>query len=203
MYPFNLPKLNFNYSDLEPIIDSKTMDIHYNKHHGGYVNNLNILLVDFPEFHGYSAEGLLINHLKLPESIRQAVINNAGGHLNHTLFWDILTPGGSVKPIDEIKDCIDECFGSFDQLKNRLIEEGLNRFGSGWVWLVTPSKDKLEVLSTPNQDNPVMIGKKPVLGIDLWEHAYYLQYQNRRKDYLESVITILNWDKINFNFLSS
>lgn len=200
MYPYKLPILSFTFDAFEPIIDAKTMEIHYSKHHAAYVDNLNKLLENHKDLHNLSIEDLLNQIDRVPEDIRQGVINNAGGHANHTHFWSILKKDGINQPMGEIKECINEEFGNFDELKSQIIAAGLKRFGSGWVWLVMKDA-RIQIISTPNQDSPLMHGAIPLFGIDLWEHAYYLQYQNRRAEYLENIFAILNWEEININFL--
>ncbi|RIH90940.1 Superoxide dismutase [Mn] [Calidithermus terrae] len=195
-YPFKLPDLPFDKAALEPHIDAQTMEIHHGKHHAAYVNNLNAALEKAPELQGWSLEELLGRITEVPESIRQAVINNGGGHHNHTLFWDILTPGGSQQPTGRLAEAIGAAFGSFDELKAKMTQAGATRFGSGWAWLVKDGEGKLQVYSTPNQDSPLMQGHTPLLGIDVWEHAYYLKYQNRRPDYLAAIWNVINWDKV-------
>ncbi|AFH39396.1 superoxide dismutase [Thermus thermophilus] len=193
-YPFKLPDLGYPYEALEPHIDAKTMEIHHQKHHGAYVNNLNAALEKYPYLHGVEVEVLLRHLAALPQDIQTAVRNNGGGHLNHSLFWRLLTPGGAKEPVGELKKAIDEQFGGFQALKEKLTQAAMGRFGSGWAWLVKDPFGKLHVLSTPNQDNPVMEGFTPIVGIDVWEHAYYLKYQNRRADYLQAIWNVLNWD---------
>jgi Fe-Mn family superoxide dismutase len=193
---FTLPPLPYPYDALEPYIDARTMEIHHDKHHAAYVNNLNAALEKAPEFQSRSLDDLLRHLDQLPESIRTAVRNNAGGHVNHTMFWEIMTPGGSQQPTGPLAQAINATFGGFDQLKAQVNDAGVKRFGSGWTWLVLDSGGKLQVLSTANQDSPLMDGLYPVLGNDVWEHAYYLKYQNRRPDYLNAWWNVVNWDKI-------
>jgi len=200
MYPFQLPILEYSYDALEPIIDAQTMLIHHTKHHQTYVNNLNDLLSNQPTLQSLSITEILEMHNTIPAEIKQHIINNAGGHLNHSFFWELLTPSSHLEPIGEIKDSINDEFENFDIFKDRLVESGMKCFGSGWVWLVM-SYGRLEIITTSNQDNPLMINKIPILAIDLWEHAYYLKYQNKRADYLKGIIKLLNWEKININFL--
>lgn len=169
------------------------MQIHHDKHHAAYVTNLNKALESAPDLQALSVEDLLKNISKVPENIRQAVINNGGGHYNHTLFWSIMGPHAGGAPGGELAQAITSAFGGFDGFKEKLNNAGLTRFGSGWAWLVFNKDGKLEVLSTPNQDSPVMNGQKPVLGVDVWEHAYYLKYQNRRADYLNAWWNVVNW----------
>jgi Fe-Mn family superoxide dismutase len=195
-YPFKLPELAYPKDALEPHIDAQTMEIHHGKHHAAYVNNLNAALEKHPELHGWSLEDLLTKINQVPEDIRTAVRNNGGGHHNHTLFWDILTPGGSKEPTGKLAEAIQATFGSVDELKAKLTQAGASRFGSGWAWLVKDKDGKLHVYSTANQDSPLMEGHTPLLGIDVWEHAYYLKYQNRRPDYLAAIWNVINWDKV-------
>jgi Fe-Mn family superoxide dismutase len=195
-YPFKLPDLGYPKDALEPHIDAQTMEIHHGKHHATYVNNLNAALEKHPELHGWSIEELLSKIDQVPEDIRTAVRNNGGGHHNHTLFWDILTPGGAKEPSGQLAEAIKATFGSLEELKHRITQAGLARFGSGWSWLVKDSSGKLQVYSTANQDSPLMEGHTPLLGIDVWEHAYYLKYQNRRPDYLAAIWNVINWDKV-------
>ncbi|RIH85868.1 Superoxide dismutase [Mn] [Meiothermus luteus] len=195
-YPFKLPELPYPKDALEPHIDAQTMEIHHGKHHATYVNNLNAALEKHPELHSWSIEDLLTKIAQVPEDIRTAVRNNGGGHHNHTLFWDILTPGGAKEPTGRLAEAIQATFGSFEELKNKMTQAGLTRFGSGWAWLVKDKDGKLLVYSTANQDSPLMEGHTPLLGIDVWEHAYYLKYQNRRPDYLAAIWNVINWDKV-------
>jgi Fe-Mn family superoxide dismutase len=199
-YPFKLPELPFDKAALEPYIDAMTMEIHHGKHHAAYVNNLNAALEKAPEVQGWSLEELLSKINQVPEAIRTAVRNNGGGHHNHTLFWDILTPGGSKEPTGRLAEAINATFGSFEKLKEQMTQAGLTRFGSGWAWLVKDKDGKLKVYSTANQDSPLMEGDTPLLGIDVWEHAYYLKYQNRRPDYLAAIWNVINWDKVASRF---
>jgi len=195
-YPFKLPDLGYPKDALEPHIDAQTMEIHHGKHHATYVNNLNAALEKHPELHGWSIEELLSKIDQVPEDIRTAVRNNGGGHHNHTLFWDILTPGGAKEPSGQLAEAIKATFGSLEELKHRITQAGLARFGSGWSWLVKDSLGQLQAYSTANQDSPLMEGHTPLLGIDVWEHAYYLKYQNRRPDYLAAIWNVINWDKV-------
>lgn len=199
-YPFKLPELGYAKDALEPHIDAQTMEIHHGKHHAAYVNNLNAALEKAPEIQSWSIEDLLKRIKEVPEAIRQAVINNGGGHHNHTLFWDILTPGGSSTPSGKLAEAINATFGSLDELKAKMTQAGATRFGSGWSWLVKDGEGKLQVYSTANQDSPLMQGHTPLLGIDVWEHAYYLKYQNRRPDYLAAIWNVINWDKVASRF---
>lgn len=191
-----LPALPYAYDALEPFIDKMTMEIHHDKHHNAYVTNLNNALQPYIELQDKSAEELLKDIETIPQVIKQVVINNAGGHVNHTMFWEILTPGGSSQPSDSMMELLDNTFGSFDEFKAKFTEAATKRFGSGWAWLVKNDSGILEVYSTANQDSPIMEGKTPLLGLDVWEHAYYLKYQNRRPEYIEAFWNLVNWDKI-------
>ena len=195
-YPFQLPELGYAYDALEPYIDARTMEIHHTKHHGGYVNNLNKALEPYPYLHEACVKGLLRHLAALPAEIQTAVRNNGGGHLNHSLFWQVITPGGSNTPSGELAAAIEEAFGSFENFKDTFSKAAATRFGSGWAWLAIDPWKKLHVLSTPNQDNPVMQGLLPVMGLDVWEHAYYLKYQNRRPDYIAAYWNVVNFDVV-------
>lgn len=198
--PYQLPALPYAYDALEPHIDAKTMEIHHSKHHNAYVTNLNAALEGHADLSAKPICELCSNILEVPEAIRGAVRNNGGGHLNHSMFWDILTPGGSKTPTGEVAKKLESDLGGLDKFKEAFTKAALTRFGSGWAWL--GEKDgKLVVTSTPNQDNPIMKGVaetpcKPILGIDVWEHAYYLKYQNRRADYIAGFFNAINWDKV-------
>jgi superoxide dismutase, Fe-Mn family len=192
----SLPNLPYDAAALEPHIDAQTMQIHHGKHHAAYVNNLNAALEKHPDLAGKSADDLIKNLSVVPEAVRTAVRNNAGGHVNHTMFWEIMGPGKGGAPSGAIAEAINGAFGSFDAFKDQMNKGGAGRFGSGWVWLVE-SDGKLSVESTANQDNPMMEGKKPIMGIDVWEHAYYLKYQNRRPDYLAAWWNVIDWDAVN------
>jgi len=189
-----LPPLPYDVNALEPHIDAKTMEIHHGKHHAAYVNNLNAALDKHPNLKDRSVEDLIKNLGSLPEDIRVAVRNNGGGHVNHTMFWQIMGPGGGA-PSGKIADAINGAFGGFDAFKEQMNKAGVGRFGSGWAWLVD-SGGRLSIESTANQDNPMMEGKHPILGIDVWEHAYYLKYQNRRPDYLAAWWNVINWNEV-------
>jgi Fe-Mn family superoxide dismutase len=194
--PHALPALPYDFNALETAIDATTMMIHHDKHHAAYVTNLNNALKDYPNLQQLSAEELVMNLSKVPKSIQTAVRNNAGGHVNHSWFWQMMKPGGS-QPSGALANAINAAFGSFDAFKAAFVSAGTGRFGSGWVWLEKDKKGKLGVLSTPYQDNPLMAeyGRAtPLLGNDVWEHAYYLRYQNRRKDYLDAWWQVVNWD---------
>ena len=192
----SLPPLPYDAAALEPHIDAQTMQIHHGKHHAAYVNNLNAALEKAPELAGKSAEDLIKQLGSVPEAIRTAVRNNGGGHVNHTMFWQIMGPGKGGAPTGQIAQAITNSFGGFDSFKDQMNKAGAGRFGSGWVWLVDAA-GKFAIESTANQDNPIMDGKKAVFGIDVWEHAYYLKYQNRRPDYLAAWWNVVNWDAVN------
>ncbi|HXY17840.1 MAG TPA: superoxide dismutase [Candidatus Nitrosopolaris sp.] len=190
---FKLPDLGYAYDALEPYIDAKTMEIHHDKHHGAYVDKLNAALEGHGDLQSDTIEEILANLNDVPEDIRTAVRNNGGGHANHTMFWETMKPGGAKEPAGELAGAIKSTFGSFNDFKAKLAEAGTTRFGSGWAWLVK-NGDKLEVYSTANQDSPLSEGKTPILGLDVWEHAYYLKYQNKRPDYIEAWWNVVNWD---------
>lgn len=199
---FSLPALPYPPDALEPHIDKMTMEIHHGKHHGAYVNNLNKALESAPDLAGKSIEELLANNLAIvPENIRTAVRNNGGGHANHSMFWTIMAPKSGGKPTGELSDAISATFGSFDSFKEKFNAAAMSRFGSGWAWLVKDG-NKVDILSTANQDSPIMEGKFPVMGLDVWEHAYYLKYQNRRAEYVEAWWNVLNWKEIEKRFTS-
>lgn len=199
-YPFNLPELGYAYDALEPHIDARTMEIHHTKHHQAYTNNLNAALESFESFQGYSAEQLLRGFKSLPAALQGAVQNNGGGFHNHALFWEMIAPGGADAPSGELAEAIDGAFGSFDAFKEEFTKAAATRFGSGWGWLVVDAFGALKVVSTANQDSPLMEGSTPILGVDVWEHAYYLNYQNRRPDYLAAIWNVVNWDVVAANF---
>ena len=200
--PFTLPALLYAPEALEPHIDKLTMEIHHGKHHNAYVTNLNKALESAPELAGKSIEELLANNCAIvPESIRTAVRNNGGGHINHSMFWSIMGPGKGGAPVGNVAQAITGTFGSFDTFKEKVNAAGATRFGSGWAWLVKTG-DKLDIVSTANQDSPVMEGKLPVMGIDVWEHAYYLKYQNRRPDYLAAWWNVVDWTAVEARFNS-
>ena len=191
-----LPSLPYDFAALEPHIDAQTMQIHHGKHHAAYVNNLNAALDKHPDLQGKSVEDLIKNLSGVPEDIRGAVRNNGGGHVNHTMFWQIMGPGKGGAPTGAVADVIKNQFGGFDSFKEQVNKAGVGRFGSGWAWLVSAG-GKFSIESTANQDSPLMEGKKPILGVDVWEHAYYLKYQNRRPDYLAAWWNVVNWDEVN------
>jgi Fe-Mn family superoxide dismutase len=199
--PHQVPPLPYDYNALEPHIDEQTMRIHHDKHHAAYVNNLNTALEKHPDLQQKSVEDLVKNINSIPEAIRGAVRNNAGGHVNHTMFWEIMGPGKGGEPTGALGDAIKSSFGSFDEFKKLVNDAGVKRFGSGWAWLLDVG-GKLVIESTANQDSPLMEGKKPILGVDVWEHAYYLKYQNRRPDYLAAWWNVVNWDAVAKRFKS-
>jgi superoxide dismutase, Fe-Mn family len=195
---YSVPDLGYAFDALEPHIDARTMEIHHDKHHGAYVTNLNAAL-EGTEWMDRPIEAVLANLEILPEEKRTAVRNNGGGHANHTLFWEIMSPGGRSDPSGALATAIGDTFGSVDELKAQVNDAGVKRFGSGWSWLVWDGTG-LAVLSTANQDSPIMDGKTPILGVDVWEHAYYLKYQNRRPDYLAAWWNVVNWDVVGAKF---
>ena len=194
--PFTLPALPYAYDALEPHIDAKTMEIHHTKHHQAYVNNLNAALEKAPQLEGKSLDDLMRGVSSVPETVRTAVRNNGGGHWNHSMFWELMGPKKGGEPKGRIADAIKSSFGDFAKFKEQFAAAGTGRFGSGWVWLIDEGNGKLSITSTPNQDNPLMEGKKAILGLDVWEHAYYLKYQNRRPDYIAAWWNVLNWDAV-------
>ncbi len=197
MAGFTLPDLPYDYNALEPHVDEQTMRIHHDKHHGTYVTNLNAALEKHPEFDaGNDIDALLRRIDEVPEDIRTAVRNNGGGHANHTMFWEIMGPNGGGQPSGALADAINSAFGSFDEFKAKFGDAGKTRFGSGWSWLIVGKDGGLQVISTANQDSPLMDGQYPVMGLDVWEHAYYLKYQNRRPDYIEAWWNTVNWDEV-------
>ncbi len=200
---FSLPALPYAHDALEPHIDTATMEIHHGKHHNAYVTNLNKALESAPELAGKTIEELLANNLAIvPDTIKAAVRNNGGGHYNHSLFWTILGPGAGGTPVGKLAEAIDATFGSFDAFKEKFAAAGTTRFGSGWAWLSKTADGKLVISSTPNQDNPLMEGNFPIIGLDVWEHAYYLKYQNRRPDYIGSWWNVVNWVEADTRFNS-
>ncbi len=192
---YKLPELPYAYDALEPHIDKETMNIHHTKHHNAYVTNLNNALEGHEELLNKSIEDLISDLDAVPEAKRTAVRNNGGGHANHSLFWELLSADGGGTPTGELAEAIDKKFGSFDKFKEEFTTAGATRFGSGWAWLVL-NNGELEIMSTANQDSPLMEGKTPVLGLDVWEHAYYLNYQNRRPDYMAAFWNVVNWDEV-------
>jgi Fe-Mn family superoxide dismutase len=201
---FTLPALPYKFDALEPHIDAKTMEIHSQKHHKAYVDNLNKALESAPELAKLDIVTLLRDIKKAPESIRQAVINNGGGHANHSLFWEIMGPGAGGEPTGQIGDAIKAAFGDFGKFKETLKNNGLTQFGSGWSWVVVnPSSGKLEAIKRPNQDSPLMEGLVPILGVDVWEHAYYLKYQNLRGDYINAWWNTVNWKAVEAKYVAA
>ncbi|MGG5331965.1 superoxide dismutase [Enterococcus sp. AZ163] len=196
---YTLPELPYAYDALEPYIDEETMHLHHEKHHNTYVTNLNAAIEKYPELGELSIEELMINLNEVPEDIQTAVRNNGGGHANHSFFWKIMAPNAGGKPTGAIKDAIDEAFGDFEKMKEEFKTAATGRFGSGWAWVVV-NNGKLEITSTPNQDTPLSEGKTPILGLDVWEHAYYLKYKNVRPDYIAAFWDVVNWDQVNKNF---
>ena len=199
-FPFQLPDLGYAHDALEPHIDARTMQIHHGKHHQGYTNKLNAALEGHPDLQNTSAEDLVADLSQVPEAARTAVRNNGGGFVNHSLFWKVMQPGGASAPSGELASAIDSAFGSLDDFKAKLKAVAGGRFGSGWAWLVVDGSGSLGVTSTPNQDTPISDGKTPILGIDVWEHAYYLNYQNRRPDYVDAWWNVVNWDVVAENY---
>jgi superoxide dismutase, Fe-Mn family len=200
--PFELPPLPYAFDALEPHIDAKTMEIHHDKHHAAYVNNANAALEKYPDLGKKSVEDLLWSINSIPEDIRTVIQNNAGGHSNHSIFWTIMGPGGGGNPIGRVADGLKTTFGSYDAFKEQLTKAAVGRFGSGWAWLVVDKTGKLSIKAYPNQDSPFMEGLTPILGVDIWEHAYYLKYQNRRADYVTAWFNTLDWKAIDARFSS-
>jgi Fe-Mn family superoxide dismutase len=193
---FALPPLPYDYAALEPHIDARTMEIHHTKHHQAYVNNLNAALEKAPEFQQKSLDDIIANLSKVPDAVRTAVRNNAGGHWNHSMFWLIMSPKGGGDPSGNLGDAVAKSFGDMAKLKEQFNAAASSRFGSGWAWLVADGSGALKIESTPNQDNPAMDGRYPILGLDVWEHAYYLKYQNRRADYIAAWWNLVNWPEV-------
>ena len=200
MTKHTLPALGYGYEALEPHIDTQTMTIHHSKHHQAYVDNLNAALDKHPSLFDKSLVDLVKELNSVPEDIRGAVRNNGGGHLNHTHFWEVMTPGGASTPSGKLLEAITSTFGSVETLKEAIATAGKTRFGSGWAWLVVDANKALKVVSTANQDNPITDGLTPILGVDVWEHAYYLKFQNRRPDYLTTWFNVVNWDVVARNY---
>jgi Fe-Mn family superoxide dismutase len=194
---YELPPLPYPKDALEPHFDAQTMEIHHDKHHAAYVNNVNKALAGKPDLENKPVEQLISNLDAVPADIRNVVRNNGGGHANHSMFWKILGPKAGGAPTGKLAEDINATFGSFDAFKEKLEAAGAGRFGSGWAWLIVNKSGKLEIVSTANQDSPIMEGNKPVLGVDVWEHAYYLKYQNRRPDYLKAFWNVVNWNEVN------
>ena len=197
---YELPPLPYPSDALEPHIDAKTMEIHHDKHHQAYITNANNALKDHPELAAKPVDELIANLGAVPEAIRTAVRNNAGGHSNHSFFWKILGPNAGGEPKGKLAEAIKSTFGGFEPFKEKLQAAGAGRFGSGWAWLVLDKEGKLAIISTPNQDSPIMDGLKPVFGVDVWEHAYYLKYQNRRPDYLKAVWAVVDWEAVGAHY---
>lgn len=193
---YKLPDLPYAYDALEPYIDVETMHLHHDKHHNTYVTNLNAAVEKYPELFEKTVEELVTDLNSVPEDIRMAVRNNGGGHANHTLFWEIMGPNAGGEPTGELKKAIDETFGSFDAFKEEFAKAATTRFGSGWAWLVVDKNGKLSIVSTGNQDSPLSDGLTPILGLDVWEHAYYLKYKNVRPDYIKAFWNVVNWDEV-------
>jgi len=198
---YTLPTLGYSFDALEPAIDARTMEIHYTKHHQAYVDNLNKALTDYPDVAEMRLEQLLSNLDEVPEVIRTAVRNHGGGHFNHSLFWEVMKPGGGKEPAGRLLSEIEKNFGDVLKFKEQFGAAAMGRFGSGWAWLAADDNGQLSVVSTANQDTPLAEGKKPLLGLDVWEHAYYLKYQNRRKDYVDAWWTVVNWERVEENFI--
>ena len=197
---YTLPALAYPYNVLEPHIDARTMEIHHTKHHQTYINNVNNAIKGKADLENKSVEALIANINAIPEDIRNVVRNNGGGHANHTFFWTVIGPKAGGQPQGNVAAAINQAFGSFDTFKEKFAQAATTRFGSGWAWLSVGKDGKLEISSTPNQDSPLMEGKTPILGIDVWEHAYYLQYQNRRPDYIAAFWNVVNWKEAEKRF---
>lgn len=193
---FQLPQLKYEYPSLEPHIDAQTMEIHYSKHHQGYVDKLNAALAGHDDLLDLEVDELLQKFAEVPEELKTAVKNHGGGHANHSLFWQILSPQGGGKPSGDLMSALEKKFGSFDQFKTELVTTAAGQFGSGWGWLVVGPDQELSVMASANQESPLLSGKTPILGVDVWEHAYYLKYQNRRADYLEAIWHLFDWDQV-------
>ena len=200
---FTLPDLPYAATALEPHIDARTMEIHHDKHHAAYTNNLNAAIEKHPELASKSAEELVSDLASVPQDIRTAVQNNAGGYLNHNLFWTVMGPNGGGAPSGDLAAAIDKTFGSFDAFKEQFGAAAGSRFGSGWAWLVVDASGGLKLYSTANQDSPLMNGDTPILGLDVWEHAYYLNYQNRRPDYVKAFWNVVDWDAVGANYAAA
>ncbi|AIM24597.1 superoxide dismutase [Melissococcus plutonius] len=195
-----LPDLPYAYDALEPYIDTETMHLHHDKHHNTYVTKLNEAIEKHPELGNQSVEELITNMNAIPEDIRLAVRNNGGGHVNHSFFWKVMGPNAGGEPTGAVKEAINQTFGSFEKMKEQFNAAAASRFGSGWAWLVVDKNKKLSILSTANQDSPLMEGKTPILGLDVWEHAYYLKYKNVRPDYIAAFWNVVNWEQVNRNY---
>jgi superoxide dismutase, Fe-Mn family len=197
-----LPPLPYDYGALAPTIDAETMQLHHDKHHAAYISKLNEVLEKYPALQNQSVESLLQDLSKVPEDVRKTVQNNGGGHVNHTMFWQIMSPDGGGNPTGTVGEAIVRTFGSFDAFKKQFEAAGANQFGSGWAWLVLNPQKQLQIISTPNQDNPLMQGLYPVMGNDVWEHAYYLSYRNRRAEYLTNWWNVVNWTEVEKRFVT-
>ncbi|MFQ5854441.1 MAG: superoxide dismutase [Anaerolineae bacterium] len=200
---YQLPDLAYDFDALEPYIDARTMEIHHDRHHAAYINNVNGALEGYPDLAAKSVEDLIREINSVPDSIRTAVRNNGGGHANHSLFWEIMSPDGGGQPSGALANAINSAFRSFDAFKDQFTKAALGRFGSGWAWLVVDGNGNLAVTSTPNQDSPYMEGQTPILGIDVWEHAYYLKYQNKRGDYVDAWWNVVNWPEVARRFAAA
>ena len=200
MEKYKLPDLPYEYNALEPYISEEIMKLHHDKHHLAYVNNLNAAIEKHPELFERTSEDLLKNLNDIPEDIRTAVRNNGGGHVNHSMFWEIMKPDGAKEPVGQLAEEIKKTFGSFAEFQQKFNDEGVKRFGSGWIWLIKNKKGELEIVSTANQDNPISEGNLPIMGNDVWEHAYYLQYKNVRADYLKAWWNLVNWEEVEKRF---
>lgn len=200
---YTLPELPYGYDALEPFIDQETMKLHHDKHHAAYVKNLNDAIEKHPELASKSVEELIMNLNDVPEDIRMAARNNAGGHVNHTMFWEIMAPNAGGEPSGALAEEINKAFGSFSDFQTKFNEAGTKRFGSGWVWLVKNKEGRLDIVSTANQDNPMSDGLTPIMGNDVWEHAYYLKYKNVRADYLKAWWNVVNWQEVEKRFNTS
>ncbi len=200
---YTLPDLPYAHDALEPHIDTETMHLHHDKHHNTYVTNLNAAIDKYPELAGKSIEDLISDMDAIPADIRVAVQNNGGGHANHSLFWEVMAPNAGGEPTGEIKEAIEKTFGSFDAFKEKFAAAATTRFGSGWAWLSVDKDGNLEISSTANQDSPLMVGKTPVLGLDVWEHAYYKKFSNVRPDYIKAFWNVVNWNEVNKRFLAA
>jgi Fe-Mn family superoxide dismutase len=203
MAKYELPALPYSTDALEPHIDARTMEIHHGRHHKTYVDKLNAALEGHADLASQSIEALIANIEKVPENIRGAVRNNGGGHVNHSLFWQIMSPDGGGEPTGELAGAINDTFGSFEKFQEEFANAAINRFGSGWAWLVVEKDGNLAVINTLNQDSPLMDGHTPVLGLDVWEHAYYLKYQNKRPDYIQAWWNVVHWDEVNKRYLAA
>jgi Fe-Mn family superoxide dismutase len=193
---YELPPLPYDYNALEPYIDEQTMRIHHDKHHGAYVTNVNNALANYPDLAALPVEQLIQNLSRVPEDIRTTVRNNGGGHANHSFFWPIMAPNAGGQPSGALAEAINQTFGSFDAFKDQFSKAAAGRFGSGWAWLTLDGSGALRIESTPNQDSPLMDGRTPILGLDVWEHAYYLKYQNRRPEYIAAWWNVVNWPQV-------